>query len=537
MGSLVVLNDNDFGLAEGDISLDGNVLLTPDPTPTTLGFIGFGEGNTLDPSDEDSGINLQNHPVFGLYQPDASASFDTNGQTYYITANEGDARDEDERIQDLTLDPEAFPDAATLQEDQNLGRLTVSTIDGDLDGDGDFDQLFTYGGRSFSIWDAVGNQVFDSGEQIARITAEQTPDFFNANDGDPGEFDQRSDDKGAEPEAVTVGKVGNRTYAFIGLERSGGGVLVYDVSTPNSPEFLQYIRSDEDIAPEGLTFVSAADSPQGQPLLVVTNEESSTAAVYEFTAPLKIYDIQGEGHFSPVVGQTISTTGIVTTVAANGFYLQDPEGDGNDNTSDSIFVSAGGASDFAVGDQLALTGEVAEFIPGGADTGNLSITQLTNITDVTVLSSGNDGSEAVVMDAFSAKVIDDAVPPVLNEMMGPSGRDSLQGETNDDRIMGLTGRDLILGRGANDLIAGNQEQDRLFGGAGADTLLGGGGHDLLVGGGADGFVLDIDPGIDTITNFNVDQDIIGLTAGLTLGQLSVNSEGGDTLLSLVPKTF
>ena len=396
-GSLVVLNDNDFGLAEGDIPLDGSVLLNPDSTPTTLGFIGFGEGNTLDPSDEDGEINLQNHPVLGLYQPDAIASFDTNGQTYYITANEGDARDEDKRIKDIILDPEAFPDAATLQADQNLGRLKVSTIDGDLDGDGDFDQLFAYGGRSFSIWDAVGNQVFDSGDQIARITAEQTPDFFNANDGDPGEFDQRSDDKGAEPEAVTVGTVGNRTYAFIGLERAGGGVLVYDVSTPNNPEFLQYIRSDEDIAPEGLTFVSAADSPQGQPLLVVTNEESSTVAVYEFTPPLKIYDIQGEGHRSALIGQTVSTAGIVTAVAFNGFYLQDAEGDGNDNTSDGIFVFTGDTPDFAVGDELALTGEVAEFIPGGTDTGNLSITQLTNIADTTVLSSDNDLPEAVVI--------------------------------------------------------------------------------------------------------------------------------------------
>lgn len=396
-GSLVVLNDNDFGLAEGDIPLDGSVLLNPNPTQTTLGFIDFGEGNTLDPSDRDGGINLQNHPVFGLYQPDAIAAFEVDGQTYYITANEGDARDEDARISDLELDPDAFPDAATLQADENLGRLEVSTIDGDIDGDGDYDQLFSYGGRSFSIWDSVGNQVFDSSDQIARITAEQTPEFFNANDGDPEEFDNRSDNKGAEPEAVTVGVVGNRTFAFIGLERAGGGVLVYDVSTPTSPEFLQYIRSDEDIAPEGLTFISAVESPNGQPLLVVTNEESSTVAVFEFTPPLKIYDIQGEGHLSPVDGQTVSTTGIVTAIAFNGFYLQDAEGDGNDNTSDGIFVFTDETPEFSVGDELALTGEVSEFIPGGADTGNLSVTQLSNISDVTVLSSGNALPETVVI--------------------------------------------------------------------------------------------------------------------------------------------
>lgn len=423
-GSLVVLNDNDFGLAEGDIPLDGRVLLNPNPTPTTLGFIRFGDGNTLDPSDRDGGINLQNHPVFGLYQPDAIAAYQVDGQTYYLTANEGDSRDEAARIQDLILDPTVFPDAATLQGEQNLGRLEVSTIDGDIDGDGDYDQLFSYGGRSFSIWDAVGNQVFDSSDQIAKITAAQTPAFFNANDGDPAQVDSRSDNRGAEPEAITVGQVGDRTYAFIGLERAGGGVLVYDVSTPTRPDFLQYIRSDEDIAPEGITFIAAADSPNGVPLLVVTNEASSTVAVYEFIPPLKIYDIQGEGHLSSFVGQAVNTTGIVTAVAFNGFYLQDATGDDNDNTSDGIFVFTGSRPSFAVGDALSLTGDVAEFIPGGAETGNLSITQLTNLRDTTVLSSGNALPAAVVIGAAgrlpsnTVVISDDELPINLQTAAG-----------------------------------------------------------------------------------------------------------------------
>lgn len=423
-GSLVVLNDNDFGLAEGDVPLDGSALLNPDPTPAVLGFIEFGEGNTLDPSDEDGGINLQNHPVFGLYQPDSIASFSANGQTYYITANEGDARDEDARIEDLTLDPDAFPDAATLQQEENLGRLDVSTIDGDLDGDGDYEQLFSYGGRSFSIWDAFGNQVFDSGDEIARITAEQTPELFNANDGDPEEVDNRSDNKGAEPEAVTVGVVGDRTYAFVGLERAGGGVLVYDVTDPTAPVFQQYVRDDADIAPEGLTFISAEDSPNGRNLLVVTNEESETAAVYEFTPEVAIYDIQGEGHISSLEGETVTTTGIVTAVAFNGFYLQDAEGDGNDNTSDGLFVFTGGSPTVSVGDETKVTGDVSEFIPGGAGTGNLSITQLGNVSETTVLSSGNDLPEAVVigqsgrLPSNTVVISDDELPVNLQDEAG-----------------------------------------------------------------------------------------------------------------------
>lgn len=238
-------------------------------------------GNALDPSDRDGGINIANWPVHGLFMPDAIAAFSVAGLTYLATANEGDSRGENERIQDVALDPAAFPDAAFLQERENLGRLSISTNDGDLDGDGDFDALYSYGARSFTIWDAAGNRVFDSGDQLEQLTAALTPDLFNANDGSTSAFDTRSDDKGPEPEAVTVGEVDGTPYLFVGLERAGGGVLVYDLANPAAPAFVQYVRSDADIAPEGLVFVPAAESPTGLPLLLVANEVSFTVAIYE----------------------------------------------------------------------------------------------------------------------------------------------------------------------------------------------------------------------------------------------------------------
>lgn len=239
------------------------------------------EGNGLDASDRDDAINIDTAPVFGLYMPDAIASYTSYGKTYYVTANEGDARNEDERVKDLTLDPTAFPNAAELQEDENLGRLEVSTIDGDTDGDGDFDQLFAYGARSFTIRDEAGIIVFDSGDMIAQITAEQVPELFNANDGDPDEFDNRSDAKGAEPESVVIGEVNGRHYAFVGLERSAGGVMVFDITKPKKTTFIQYITTDGDIAPEGLEFISAEDSPIGTPILAVANEVSGTTSLYQ----------------------------------------------------------------------------------------------------------------------------------------------------------------------------------------------------------------------------------------------------------------
>lgn len=258
------------------------------------------EGHGLDASDEDDAINIQPQPVFGLRMPDSIAAFEANGETFYLIANEGDDRgdaDEDPRgdairIKDLADVTSLGRDGLSLDsafaaslpdgfaEDDNLGRLVISSIDGDTDRDGDIDRFVSYGARSFSILDSHGSVVFDSGDQIAQITAELTPELFNANDGDPEEFDNRSDNKGAEPEAATTGIIDGKPYGFVGLERAGGGVLVYDLSDPHQPAFVQYVRSDEDIAPEGLTFIAAEESPTGKPLLTVANEASNTVAVY-----------------------------------------------------------------------------------------------------------------------------------------------------------------------------------------------------------------------------------------------------------------
>jgi len=329
-----------------------------------LGFKDFSQDARLDASNEDGGINIRNWPVFGMYQPDAIASYEVGGATYYVTANEGDARirpdgdiedeesnviveegsvfNEEERIGDVTLDPTAFPDADFLQQDENLGRLKITNTLGDIDDDGDFDELYSFGARSFSIWDEEGNLVFDSGDDIALITSQLTPELFNANDGDPDEFDERSDDKGAEPEALTIGQIGDRIYAFVGLERSGGGVLVYDVTNPVAPEFVQYVRDDADIAPEGLTFISADDSPTGRELLLVTNEESNTLSVYQFNDDT-FFSFEAAVEFAAAQGFSIPYTPIevgglnLGDFFDNGYYL-------SENPDVAAAVAAGGFS-------------------------------------------------------------------------------------------------------------------------------------------------------------------------------------------------
>ena len=289
-GRVAVINDNDFGVAQIVVDKTTGAFTTaPGYTPEkeTLGLI---DVPGLDASDRDSKINIRDWPVYGMYEPDSIAAYDdVKGRTFLITANEGDARDwpgysEEARISSLNLDPTAFPNATTLKNNANLGRLNVTTSMGDADGDGDYDALFTLGGRSFSIWSASGEQVYDSGSQFERITAYADPAHFNASN-DNVNFDDRSDNKGPEPEGVAVGKIDDRTYAFIGLERVGG-LMLYDVTDPTAPFFVDYLNNRNfaagtgDAGPEGVHFISARESPNGQPLVAVANEISGTVTLY-----------------------------------------------------------------------------------------------------------------------------------------------------------------------------------------------------------------------------------------------------------------
>ncbi len=232
------------------------------------------------------------------------SAFDIYSSEYLITANEGDARDyagysEEVRVGDLTLDfngtglrkfSSDYPDAdKNITEDKfNLSRLKTTKANGDIDNDGKYEEIYSYGARSFSIWSAKdGSLVFDSGVDLEKIVQQTYPSKFNIDDDDA---DKRSDDKGVEPEGLAVGNVDGRIYAFIGLERQSG-IIVYDVTDPLHPTFIQYANNRDyskayntkeagDVGPEGLTFVSAKNSPTGYPLLIVTNEVSGSTSVW-----------------------------------------------------------------------------------------------------------------------------------------------------------------------------------------------------------------------------------------------------------------
>ncbi|WP_068402067.1 choice-of-anchor I family protein [Kribbia dieselivorans] len=254
-------------------------------------------GTGLDASDRDGKINIATWPVKGIYMPDGIASFTSRGGEYLITANEGDAREydgfeEEVRIgnKSVKLDPTVFPNAATLQNNANLGRLNMTTTS-PKNAKGEYTQIQVFGGRSASIIDAAtGERVWDSGDQFEQLIAEKYPAIFNANHEETG-FDNRSDNKGPEPEGVAVGKIEGRTYAFVGLERVSG-IAVIDVTDAKKAKLIDIVvnRQDDgpvggqptgDLGPEGLTFVSQADSPTKQPMLLVGNEVSGTTTAWQ----------------------------------------------------------------------------------------------------------------------------------------------------------------------------------------------------------------------------------------------------------------
>lgn len=301
-------------------------------TVTAINPLGFKDWRTsaLDPSDRDGAINIRPWPVFGMYQPDSIANVSAGGQTYLITANEGDARawpsgggvvpdvpsaglyNEEARVKDLG-DPDTglpalcesfgagfvgtpgYPaTAAGFLADDALGRLNITLTRG-YDATNDcYSSLYAYGARSFSVWTADGTQVFDSGDSLEQLTARLMPANFNASNS-KNNLEDRSDDKGPEPEGVVIGDINATAYAFIGLERIGG-VAVYSLTDPTNPAYVGYLNNRDfsqdtgvaaagDNGPEGLAFIPAAASPTGLPMLAVGSEVSGTTTMFDIVVP------------------------------------------------------------------------------------------------------------------------------------------------------------------------------------------------------------------------------------------------------------
>lgn len=255
-------------------------------------------GNSMDCNRDLEDAFFGNFPVKGFYMPDAIASYEVGGKTYIISANEGDSRDYDGyseevrlRAKDIKLDKQKYPNADMIFD--LVGDVKITLANGDTDGDGDYDEIYTYGGRSFSIWDGSdASIVYDSGNEIELIANSDSRyhPLFNSNNDPAVDYRDRTDDKGPEPESVVIGTLSNKHYAFVGAERSGG-IYVYDVTNPTSPQYVHHHNNRDtttgegDLGPEGLVFISHKESPTRVDMLVVANEVSSTLSIYHVFDP------------------------------------------------------------------------------------------------------------------------------------------------------------------------------------------------------------------------------------------------------------
>ena len=360
---------------------------------------GFEDHSTtaIDLDKKDDAYDPQTYEsLLGIRMPDGIAAFTVEGTTYLVTANEGDARewgDEDQGTFYLSEDERDFgeegvtsPTGAITAENSGLEGKVVFFKTEDFDGlDPEKDYMF--GGRSFTVFQATENgleEVFTSGDDFEALTAQYVPEYFNASN-DNAVLDDRSGKKGPEAESVTVGTVDGKTYAFVALERTGG-VMVYDVTDPEAITFVNYVNTRDfgttvegseeyedgeldkwvtggDVAPEGLLFLDAASSPNGEPMLLAACEVSGTVAVYQLGSEdltvLPFTDVDSDDWFLAAVqyvyendrmAGTSSTTfqpevNLTRAMAAQVLYNLEGQ---PAVTGDTTFTDAAAAGEWAV---------------------------------------------------------------------------------------------------------------------------------------------------------------------------------------------
>ena len=360
---------------------------------------GFEDHSTtaIDLDKKDDAYDPQTYEsLLGIRMPDGIAAFTVEGTTYLVTANEGDARewgDEDQGTFYLSEDERDFseegvtsPTGAITAENSGLEGKVVFFKTEDFDGL-DPEKDYVFGGRSFTVFQVTENgleEVFTSGDDFEALTAQYVPEYFNASN-DNAVLDDRSGKKGPEAESVTVGTVDGKTYAFVALERTGG-VMVYDVTDPEAITFVNYVNTRDfgttvegseeyedgeldkwvtggDVAPEGLLFLDAASSPNGEPLLLAACEVSGTVAVYQLGSEdltvLPFTDVDSDDWFLAAVqyvyendrmAGTSSTTfqpEVHLTRAMAAQVLYNLEGQPA-VTGDTTFTDAAAAGDWAV---------------------------------------------------------------------------------------------------------------------------------------------------------------------------------------------
>lgn len=253
----------------------------------------------VDASDRDgrrgAGAAIIDDLVRGLPMPDTIKAFEWKGRAYVVTANEGDARAHDEGdVMRLKHAGRRGPAIAASTEaelrqrygrkplaDAYLGRLEVSIFDG-LNEAGEIAEPTMFGTRGFSILDGMtGELIFDSGSFIEEFALQHDPATFNMNDGKVANMDDRSDNKGPEPEALAVAHFAGKLWMAVGTERQNGLFLLI-VDELAAPRLFAYANPhlDGDFSPESILLIPGDHRPDAANLMIAAFEGSGTILVY-----------------------------------------------------------------------------------------------------------------------------------------------------------------------------------------------------------------------------------------------------------------
>lgn len=350
------------------------IINIPSASLTTIVGLGYKDhnlaGNGMDISrtpTNTNAVSISRFPLKGMYQPDGISVHTIAGVPYLFTANEGDARAYAGFNEELDINAAfgARMNSANFSASQisaiTAAGIRITTVMGNTNGGNPFfqtslaganinagnnyEEIYTYGSRSFSIWNGLtGQLVWDSGEQLERITLNQYPLNFNAdhNGGSGNNVRRRSTTKGPEPESIVTTMLGDSLYTFVALERIGG-VVVFNVTNPNSPYFRQYINMRNfavtpvvanaatvgDLGPEGLLIIKANESPDGKNYLVVSNEVSGTIRILLLdyskgivkSAPKLITTTATQTEVKPIILDGANLPSPITLDAPSGFEL------------------------------------------------------------------------------------------------------------------------------------------------------------------------------------------------------------------------
>ena len=343
---------------------------------------------------------VANGDVFVLAQSSANATIlaqadQTNGAGWFngddaIVLRQGGASGTIiDVIGQVGVDPGTEWGSGLTSTADNTLRRKSSVTTGDTIGNNAFDPSIEWDGFATDTFDDLGRYTrSDNPTPTSSLSLSVSPVSF-------------SEAAGADAATGTVTRTGDLTNPLtVNLVSSDTGEATIATTVTiaaNEASATFAIAAVDDALIDGSQTVtltaSATNFTNGTTTVTVTDNDATAGNI-------RIRDIQGASHTSPYLGQSVSNVaGIVTAVRSNGFYLQDPDPDADDATSEGIFVFTGIRPSVSAGDSLLVSGSVSEFTPGGANSNNLSITQIGvgNTGRITTLSSGNPLPAAIVI--------------------------------------------------------------------------------------------------------------------------------------------